>query len=108
MKIRSVDFFYLSMPVVTDAGDGMGCLVVRVRAGGNEARQIRNLYLVASYLPDVCGVAAGRCLGARDVSTIITPSLPSMGGIDLLQAAHTWSGVEIALGSLGRSTAAGL
>ena len=35
MKIESVDFFYLSMPVVTDAGDGsQDALVVRVRAGG--------------------------------------------------------------------------
>ena len=34
MKIESVDFFYLSMPVVTDAGDGsQDALVVRVRAG---------------------------------------------------------------------------
>ena len=35
MKIEAVDFFYLSMPVVTDAGDGsQDALLVRIRAGG--------------------------------------------------------------------------
>ena len=39
MKIESIDFFYISMPVVTDAGDGsQDALLVRVRAGGIEAR----------------------------------------------------------------------
>ena len=34
MKIESVDLFYLSMPDVTDAGDGsQDALLVRVRAG---------------------------------------------------------------------------
>jgi hypothetical protein len=34
MKIDSVDFFYLSMPVVRDIGDGsQDALLVRVRAG---------------------------------------------------------------------------
>src|SRR5687768_2136831 len=35
MKIESVDLFYLSMPTVTDAGDGsQDALLVRVHAGG--------------------------------------------------------------------------
>ena len=35
MSIEAVDFFYLSMPVVTDAGDGsQDALLVRVVAGG--------------------------------------------------------------------------
>ena len=54
MKIESVDFFYLSMPVVTDAGDGsQDALVVRVRAGGIEAWgecEASPLTSIASYL----------------------------------------------------------
>ena len=35
MPIEAIDFFYLSMPVVTDAGDGsQDALVVRVAADG--------------------------------------------------------------------------
>ena len=35
MKIEAVDFFYVSMPEVTDAGDGsQDALLVRVAAGG--------------------------------------------------------------------------
>ena len=35
MHIESVDFFYLSMPVVTDEADGsQDALLVRVAAGG--------------------------------------------------------------------------
>jgi hypothetical protein len=36
MKIETVDFFYLSMPEVTTAGDGsQDALLVRVSAGGH-------------------------------------------------------------------------
>jgi hypothetical protein len=42
MRIEAVDFFYLSMPVVTDAGDGsQDALVVRVHAGGITAWGVR-------------------------------------------------------------------
>src|SRR5260370_7501325 len=35
MKVEAVDFFYLSMPVVRDVGDGsQDALLVRVHAGG--------------------------------------------------------------------------
>jgi hypothetical protein len=37
MKIDSVDFFYLSMPVVTEAADGsQDALLVRVTSGGHQ------------------------------------------------------------------------
>jgi hypothetical protein len=37
MKIDSVDFFYLSMPVVTEASDGsQDALLVRVTAGAHQ------------------------------------------------------------------------
>ncbi len=37
MKIDCVDFFYVSMPVVTEAADGsQDALLVRVTAGGHQ------------------------------------------------------------------------
>ena len=38
MKIEAVDFFYLSMPVVTDAGDGSQDALARPRRGGRPGR----------------------------------------------------------------------
>src|SRR5215813_1749038 len=62
MKIESVDFFYLSMPVVTDAGDGsQDALVVRVRAGGIDAWgecEASPLTSIASY---ICPMSHGAC-----------------------------------------------
>jgi L-alanine-DL-glutamate epimerase-like enolase superfamily enzyme len=111
MKIEAVDFFYLSMPVVTDAGDGsQDALVVRVHAGGITAWgecEASPLTSIAAY---VCPMSHGACrpisasvLGedvsspadiARIAATI------QWNSMDLLQAAHTWSGVEIALWDL--------
>ena len=111
MKIESVDFFYLSMPVVTDAGDGsQDALVVRVRAGGIEAWGECEASPLTSIASFVCPMSHGACrpisasvLGedvsspadiARIAATI------QWNSMDLLQAAHTWSGVEIALWDL--------
>jgi L-alanine-DL-glutamate epimerase-like enolase superfamily enzyme len=111
MKIESVDFFYLSMPVVTDAGDGsQDALVVRVQAGGIEAWGECEASPLTSIASFVCPMSHGACrpisasvLGedvsspadiARIAATIQWTSM------DLLQAAHTWSGVEIALWDL--------
>ena len=111
MKIESVDFFYLSMPVVTDAGDGsQDALVVRVQAGGIEAWgecEASPLTSIASY---VCPMSHGACrpisasvLG-EDVSSPADiariAAVIQWNSMDLLQAAHTWSGVEIALWDL--------
>jgi L-alanine-DL-glutamate epimerase-like enolase superfamily enzyme len=111
MKIDSVDFFYLSMPVVTDAGDGsQDALVVRVRAGGIEAWGECEASPLTSIAAFVCPMSHGACrpvgasvLGA-DVSTPADiariAATIQWNSMDLLQAAHTWSGVEIALWDL--------
>src|SRR6185503_10568016 len=111
MKIESVDFFYLSMPVVTDAGDGsQDALVVRVQAGGIEAWGECEASPLTSIAAFVCPMSHGACkpvsasvLGAEvskpeDIARIAaTIEWESM---DLLQAAHTWSGIEMALWDL--------
>ena len=68
MKIESVDFFYLSMPVVTDAGDGsQDALVVRVQAGGIEAWGECEASPLTSIASFVCPMSHGACrpIGAR-------------------------------------------
>jgi L-alanine-DL-glutamate epimerase-like enolase superfamily enzyme len=111
MKIESVDFFYLSMPVVTDAGDGsQDALVVRVRAGGIEAWGECEASPLTSIASFVCPMSHGACrpVGAsvlgEDVSTPADiariAAAIQWNCMDLLQAAHTWSGVEIALWDL--------
>ena len=67
MKIEAVDFFYLSMPVVTDAADGsQDALVVRVAAGGfvgwGEC-EASPLVSIAAY---VCPMSHGACRPVRD------------------------------------------
>ena len=111
MNIESVDFFYLSMPVVTDAGDGsQDALVVRVAAGGlvgwGEC-EASPLTSIAAY---VCPMSHGACKPVRDVvlgkplnssediaALVVTVEMECM---DLLQAAHTFSGIEMALWDL--------
>jgi L-alanine-DL-glutamate epimerase-like enolase superfamily enzyme len=108
MRIEAVDFFYLSMPVVTDAGDGsQDALLVRVHAGGITGWgecEASPLTSIAAY---VCPMSHGACKPLRDV--VLGKSLTETGDIaaiaasvemecmDLLQAAHTWSGIEMAL-----------
>jgi L-alanine-DL-glutamate epimerase-like enolase superfamily enzyme len=111
MKIESVDFFYLSMPVVTDAGDGsQDALVVRVRAGGIEAWGECEASPLTSIASFVCPMSHGACRpvgasvlgedvsGPADIARIAATI--QWNSMDLLQAAHTWSGVEIALWDL--------
>lgn len=111
MKIEAVDFFYLSMPVVTDAGDGsQDALVVRVRAGGLEAWGECEASPLTSIASFVCPMSHGACrpVGAsvlgEDVSSPADiariAATIQWNSMDLLQAAHTWSGIEIALWDL--------
>ena len=111
MKIESVDFFYLSMPVVTDAGDGsQDALAVRVRAGGIEAWGECEASPLTSIASFVCPMSHGACrpVGAsvlgEDVSAPADiariAATIQWNTMDLLQAPHTWSGVEIALWDL--------
>ncbi|SPE25061.1 Mandelate racemase/muconate lactonizing protein [Acidobacteriia bacterium SbA2] len=110
-KIEAVDFFYLSMPVVTTEGDGsQDALLVRVAAGdvvGWGECEASPLVSIAAF---VCPMSHGACrpvgasvLGQRlespdDIYRIA--SQIELDSMDLLQAPHTWSGVEIALWDL--------
>lgn len=111
MKIEAVDFFYLSMPQVTDAGDGsQDALVVRVAAGGEVGWgecEASPLVSIAAY---VTPMSHGACRPLRDV--VLGQKIDGPADIariaakvelecmDLLQAAHTFSGIEMALWDL--------
>jgi L-alanine-DL-glutamate epimerase-like enolase superfamily enzyme len=110
-KIEAVDIFYLSMPQVTTEGDGsQDALLVRVAAGdlvGWGECEASPLVSIAAF---VCPMSHGACrpvgasvLGQRlespeDIDRIA--SQIELDSMDLLQAPHTWSGVEIALWDL--------
>lgn len=111
MNIEAVDFFYLSMPVVTDAADGsQDALLVRVAAGGlvgwGEC-EASPLTSIAAY---VCPMSHGACKPVRDVvlgkplngadDIAALAATVEMQCMDLLQAAHTFSGIEMALWDL--------
>jgi L-alanine-DL-glutamate epimerase-like enolase superfamily enzyme len=111
MKIESVDFFYLSMPEVTTEGDGsQDALLVRVAAGnyvGWGECEASPLVSIAAF---VCPMSHGACRPVGDSVLGQTVDGPAdiahiaaqidYDSMDLLQAPHTWSGVEIALWDL--------
>jgi L-alanine-DL-glutamate epimerase-like enolase superfamily enzyme len=110
-KIEAVDFFYLSMPEVTTEGDGsQDALLVRVAAGGFVGWGECEASPLVSIAAFVCPMSHGACrpvgasvLGQRiespeDIHRIA--SQIELDSMDLLQAPHTWSGVEIALWDL--------
>ncbi|RYG01565.1 MAG: mandelate racemase/muconate lactonizing enzyme family protein [Chitinophagaceae bacterium] len=108
MKIESVDFFYLSMPEVLDIGDGsQDALLVRIRAGGYEGWgecEASPLTSIASY---VCPMSHSACkplkhsLEGQTISSVADihriSKLVKENSLDLLQADHTLSGIDIAL-----------
>ncbi len=111
MKIDSVDFFYLAMPEVTTAADGsQDALVVRVSAGGYTGWGECEAAPLPSIAAFVCPMSHGACqpvsesvLGERldgpdDIRRMA--DLVAYNSMDLLQAAHTWSGIEMALWDL--------
>ena len=111
MRIEAIDLFYLSMPHVTDAGDGsQDALVVRVRAGGHEGWgecEASPLVSIAAFVTPMshgaCRPVAAAVLGKflRGPEDIFAMAAEvGWNSMDLLQAAHTWSGVEIALWDL--------
>ncbi len=111
MKIEAIDFFYISMPVVTDAGDGsQDALLVRVHGGGITAWGECEASPLTSIASSIAPMSHGACrpvssqvLG-EDVSSPqdiarLTATI-QWNCMDLLQAAHTWSGIEMALWDL--------
>ena len=111
MKIEAVDFFYLSMPEVTTAADGsQDALLVRVAAGGLVGWGECEAAPLPSIAAFVCPMSHGACrpvaasvLGASlerpaDIGAIA--ATVAHDSMDLLQAAHTWSGIEMALWDL--------
>ncbi len=111
MKIEAVDFFYLSMPEVTTEADGsQDALLVRVRAGGHVGWGECEASPLVSIAAFVCPMSHGACrpVGASvlgvplndpaDIARIA--ARVDYDSMDLLQAAHTLSGVETAMWDL--------
>ena len=111
MKIESVDFFYLSMPEVLDIGDGsQDALLVRVSAGGHvgwgecEAAPLPSIAsLICPMSHSACKPVQASVLGQRldsvaDITRI--GNLVRAESLDLLQADHTLSGIDMALWDL--------
>lgn len=111
MKIESVDFFYLSMPEVLDVGDGsQDALLVRIRAGALEGWgecEASPLTSIASY---ICPMSHSACkplkysLEGETINSVEDIYRISAAvhhhSLDLLQADHTLSGIDIALWDL--------
>lgn len=109
--IDAVDFFYLSMPRVEDIGDGsQDALLVRVAAGGEFGWgecEASPLVSIASF---VCPLSHSACHPLAD--SVLGQSLNDPGDIDrigrlvrarsqdVLQAAHTFAGIDMALWDL--------
>jgi L-alanine-DL-glutamate epimerase-like enolase superfamily enzyme len=111
MKIEGVDFFYVAMPVVTDEGDGsQDALLVRVEAGGHVGWGECEASPLVSIAAFVAPMSHGACRPVRDSVLGKTIDQPddiarigaeiSWNSMDLLQAPHTFSGIEIALWDL--------
>ena len=108
MKIDSVDFFYLAMPEITTAGDGsQDALVVRVSSGGHVGWGECEAAPLPSIAAFVCPMSHGACRpvaasvlgetldGPDDIRRMAATI--AYNSMDLLQAAHTWSGIEMAM-----------
>jgi L-alanine-DL-glutamate epimerase-like enolase superfamily enzyme len=111
MKIEAVDLFYLSMPTIRDIGDGsQDALLVRVQAGGYTGWgecEAAPLVSIASWIcpmsHSACKPVSASVLGQRidsvdDIRRI--DALVRENCLDLLQADHTLSGIDVALWDL--------
>lgn len=111
MKIDAVDLFYLSMPTVLDIGDGsQDALLVRVQAGehvGWGECEAAPLVSIAAFVcpmshsackPVRASVLGQRVTGPDDIRRI--GDLVRAQSMDLLQAEHTLSGIDMALWDL--------
>ncbi len=111
MHIESIDFFYLAMPEILDIGDGsQDALLVRIRGGGYEGWGECEAAPLVSIASLVCPMSHSACkpvqasvLGQplNDVADIRRiNNLVRTNCLDLLQADHTLSGIDIALWDL--------
>jgi L-alanine-DL-glutamate epimerase-like enolase superfamily enzyme len=111
MKIDAVDFFYLAMPEITTEADGsQDALLVRVSAGGHVGWgecEASPLVSIAAFVTPmshgVCRPVGASVLGQNVESPADIDRIAAQveyDSMDLLQAAHTWSGVEMALWDL--------
>jgi L-alanine-DL-glutamate epimerase-like enolase superfamily enzyme len=111
MIIESVDAFYLSMPQILDIGDGsQDTLLVRVTAGGFTGWGECEASPLASIASLVCPMSHGACKpvqvsvlgqelgGVEDIARI--GDLVRENSLDLLQADHTLSGIDVAMWDL--------
>ena len=111
MRIETVDLFYLSMPEITTEADGsQDALLVRVTAGGHSGWGECEAAPLPSIAAFVCPMSHGVCRpvgasvlgeridGADDIARMA--ARVAYDSMDLLQAPHTWSGVEMALWDL--------
>jgi L-alanine-DL-glutamate epimerase-like enolase superfamily enzyme len=111
VKVESVDMFYLAMPEVHDIGDGsQDMALVRVRAGDHtgwgecEASPLPSIAgLVCPMSHSACHPVLDSVLGApindpEDIGRIVRGVRAN--SLDLLQADHILSGIEIALWDL--------
>src|SRR5215470_16804322 len=111
MRIDAVDFFYLSMPEVTLEGDGsQDALLVRVASGSHVGWGECEASPLTSIAAAVCPRSHGACQPVLD--SVLGQPLDDVADIgriarvvgrnslDLLQADHTFSGIEIALWDL--------
>jgi L-alanine-DL-glutamate epimerase-like enolase superfamily enzyme len=108
VRIESVDFYYLSMPEVLDIGDGsQDLLLVRVQSGEHvgwgecEASPLTSIAALITPMshsackPVIASVLGQRLDDVRDIARI--GAGVRANSLDLLQADHTWSGIDIAL-----------
>ncbi len=111
MKIESIDFYYLSMPEVLDIGDGsQDALLVRVAAGNHVGWGECEAAPLVSIASLVCPMSHSACkpVGASVLGQPIDSpedirrigNLVRANSMDLLQADHTLSGIDIALWDL--------
>ena len=112
MKIDAVEFFYLSMPEILDIGDGsQDLLLVRIidstgAIGWGECEAAPLVSIASLICPkshSACKAVADSVVGQRidsvlDISRI--GRLVHQNSMDVLQADHTLSGIDIALWDL--------
>ena len=110
-KIDSIDFFYLAMPAILDIGDGsQDALLVRVAAGSYtgwgecEASPLVTIAsLVCPMSHSACKPVAASVLGERIESAADINRIHRQvrqNSMDLLQADHALSGIDVALWDL--------